>query len=921
MRNSRTPRRPTSRKRVPALLLAWSVLATLTVSGVVGAEEAPAANGVIRVGTLDRIPADARAVLGDGIVNPGFLDPVGSPTRAASTAGDRTGTLLFLSEAQQLWQIFAYLENNQARTAIVVRDPGTLVIKHAFRLRGGLGHLKRAGASGGGGSWMHAVKGAERVFLVSDFDRTVISIDLRTFEVSEHAPPVNTRVNALGGMSYDPFGDRVLLVFTPVSSSAVANATTYLYQMHPSTGAFEGPRPFRSCNGPLPSTERNKTYGFAPYIPNERFAYMPCQRSGYSGAVIRIPRAALMDPNSAEDIAVGPVNLEAVLVDHGSGRLFLTTFQGEVWAFDVETMAFVGVVGANIDGARSTEIGYGVDPASGRVFFQSPTFGLGIVEGRFFPIPQAKAARTLAANGQEELILEPRTNKLFVLEGASTSKTHSYKIYRVPPAPVPPPPADPDRNTVDQPEAKGVTEARYNASASGYGVRALLANGVATIVPAPAVGDLAPTAQVLAQNLRSPCGFTDREFVAARVMKTQADTGSTAAEAIAVQVDPRTQVDLDQPSRCDVKGKDTNGSEVFKGIFNTAPAAAPLVNNGSSDPRWHHDSAVCSSSDGDREPSSDRGNHYGGPDLGPSDVNCPLPGGKVTGHAETKLEGVISVGKTIADTSITRDGDGVHAVSKSIASDIEIGDGIHIDEIRSVATSDANGRPRGKGRMSSHTVTINGVSVLGDTICGVCNPTEVVDLLNRALAGRAQFRMGVGAADDRLVAGTPQGALTAVQKSIERQVSDQSLVGDFTTEIAALELVVFNDNNQWGRARQLYQFAGVSTAATYNIIGVPKDIEFDDGDDGGDVVGDIVDEVEVGGPIEDMPITLDPQEISDDSSGGIVGGITRAVRAVARGVRLFFSSPRHAMLLLTGWGLFVLPAVVYRRRLMLAALD
>jgi len=892
--------------------------------------------GLRAVDRLERMPADAIKALGDKIVPPDFFAPIGSTERSSSQRTAYSGTLLEVPHARQLWQFFEY-DDNGTKTAVAVRSLDTLKILDTFVING---TIRRGASSNFGGEWISASDGKHRVFLAAA-NRSVIVVDTRSFEVRQFNRPEQLGLPPLGGMVYDPHQDRVILVFAGLGGTSVGNAQTTLYQVNPTTGEYSTPRPVRSCNGPLPSTENGTTYQVAPYVADGKYVYVPCQRSGNSGSVIRIERNTMWDPASAEEVVVGPTNLATVLTDTGSGRMFLITLRGEIWAFDTASMSFVGVVGANSDRDIGARLGYGVDPVTGRLFFQSETFGLGVVDGRFFPIPQAKTRLDLIAPGQERLIADAPTKRLFVLTGAAVEKDYAYTIYELPEAPVPPPPPDPDGNTTDQPEVPGVSEGRYNASASGYGTRVVLANGVSTLAPAPSVGDLAPTADALANNLNPKCGFSDRELLAGRVKKSEADTGTTLAEAIAVDLDPRTKLDLEKPSRCEPYGKDQNGTDRLEEIFATTPE--PFDNPEGREPRWNRDPAVCSTSEGDQREKA-VGNDHGATPLGTSEVDCPTPGkGDLSSSAQAKLSGPVSVGDALARTSISRDGPGIRSRAEAVASDVRLGGGIWISEIRSTATSFAHGRPQ-KDEMSKHVVTVEGLEIDADLlsndlrkqlgvgaatgrvkICGVCDVSQVVDVLNRVLAGRAQFRTGTGAADAGLVDGSDRGALTAVQKSPERQVSDQSLVGDFTTEIPGLEMVVYNDNSKWGRARQLYQFAGVATSSTYNIVGVPKSGDFSDLLD--DALSDGIDGIDGGVPggvdggIPDSGVDTGGGSGDDDGGDGIIDRIKRAFRAVGRGARLFFTSPRHAMLLLTGWALFILPAVLYKRRLTLAELG
>ncbi|HEX9970256.1 MAG TPA: choice-of-anchor P family protein, partial [Acidimicrobiales bacterium] len=494
------------------------------------------------------------------------------------------------------------------------------------------------------------------------------------------------------------------------------------------------------------------------------------------------------------------------------------------------------------------------------------------------------------------------------------------------PAPAPPPPADPDRNTADVAEAQGLTESRFFAGGSGFGTRVLYANGILPAVPAAGIGGLAPYPILTTGHVNSKCGFTDRELVAGRVVKAEYDSGSTAAEAVPIAVDDRTKLDLERPSRCDLQSP--SGSAVFKGFFSTVPAATNPLREAFVDnpedgaPRWNHSSASCASSEGDGG-AEDTRPEPGEQDLGTSRVSCPPPGGRLTAEAVGRLVGPLHVGNAASHVTVSRNPAGVHVTTTAYARDIGIENGlVQIAEIRATATSTSNGRPKAKP-MSTFAYSIKGLRVRGTEVCSACDPTQAVDILNSALAGRAQFRLAMGV-DDRLVRGTPKGALTAVQKSPERQASDQALVGDYTTEIPVLEMINYHDNSYWGRARQIYQFAGVTSVATYNISLVPTGVGLPG--EGGIFASP----VEASGlPAElglgNVPASAGFNGTPAASTGGdaAAGGhpLRRMLRAVARGLELFTSRPREALLLLTGWLVLASPVVMTTRRRLLAVVE
>lgn len=871
------------------------------------ATEAP----FVKVGALERFPADAVAALGADIL----------PEESQAFKANFNGTLVNVPQRRELWQMYMTTDNNQGPTRIAIRDAESLQLRRTLSISAG---LRRVG-SDLGGEWMHTFDGDRRIFFMDAGRRNIIEVDLGTLAQRQHpigAPFVMPNNQALqgflpGALAYDPVFNAVIILYGGPPSSSAADVNTFIQRIDLATDVVTT-RQIRACNGSLPPIASGLTYQVEPLLTKEH-AFFVCHRAGAVGTVVRIALNELMLPSSIEDIVVGPVFLETALADPASGRMFLVTIGGEIWAFDTRAMAFVGVVAAAAEGSGNVRSGYGLDRATGRLFFLSDTYGIGIAEGRFFPIPQARTISSLKSSGQERIISDTKTNRFFVLPGSSGARDKTYSIYQAGPAPTPPPLPDPDRSTTDLPEREGVTESRFFASGSGYGLRAIMAKGISTLAPAPTIGQIAPTAQIIDDYFNSRCGYSDREMVAGRVKKAEYDTGSTAAQAVGIDIDERTKLDMEHLERCDVYIR--SGNQVFPGIF---PSLPPDQRNAGKP--WEGEAAVCANSAGEDGDKTDTGTEPIG--ASESSVKCPLPGKELTAKASAQLEGNVKVGRAYAETSITRSADfGIRSSVTSVAKDVAIAGGlVKFAEIRSTATSTSNGRPKSEP-MSTHTVTVTGATFNTETLCkDVCDLRTVIPRLNSVLGGKVEFRSSSGI-DEALKEGTPRGALTAVQKAVARQASDQALIGDFSTEVPGLEMVVYNDNTEFGRARQLYQFAGVSTAATYNVVPVPPEFGFDaDGD------GEITDEDDEGfddaafspaGPegeqflpgVGDLPDGLTP---ASSSSDGVVDTIKEVLRALGRGIRLFWSNPRQALLLLTAWALFSLPPVLSRRRRLLA---
>lgn len=900
---------PRPARLVRALVLCAVLAALLAViphAALAGSEDA---SGVKLASTFARIPPEAVQLFGPQIVPPHFYDPPGS-TRASDGAQEITaGTITVLPEARQIWQFFPWNEH----TGVLIYDLDSLRIIHSFVHTGA--YMRGGGFSDFGGEWVNAVDPKGRLFLLDNVAGTVFEYDLHTFAETAHplgAPrkvgPLENQNYYATGISYDAKSDSILVLFAMVGRSSSSDFSTWLGQLTLTTNQLAF-RLVRSCNGPSPIDTPSSTYDF-PVVPQADAVFIVCHRAGDTGTVVRLTRDSMLNDNGPEDISMGPVLLETMLADPAGNRIYLVTTSGEIWAFDTATMSFVGVIAAHRDSPDKVKAGYGIDPATGRVFFLSDDFGLGVAEGRFFPIPQAKAMPSERSAAQERIFSDARTGRVFVLRGDMGDKEINYRVYQAGTAPAPPAPPDPDRSTANVAEGPN-TEVRYFASGSGYGMRVLLAKGVSTIAYAPTFGIESPTALLINKFVNSKCGYTDRELFAGRVAKAEYDAGSAAATAMPVDVDDRTKQDLRHLKRCDVTASTSSG-QVFKGIFATAPLGDPGQ-------EWKYLPATCSSSDGGTSETG-ANDDQGEPSLGTSSVTCPLPGGELTASATSKMsQGGVTVGEASATTDIKRTAKGVETTVESWARNIDIAGTIHINEVHSIATSVSNGRPA-SGPMSTYATTVKGLVIGTEAVCpGECSINSVLDALNAAAVGRAQFRSGTGL-DTGLEKGSDGGALTAVQKSVQRQVSDEALVGDFTTEVPGLEMVVYNDNAEWGRARQLYQFAGVSSSATYNIVVKPKDIPFD-----GLPLDSAIGAVStVATPPDVTGTVFTPQPVSHvggdtHPSGGSV--VRQVLQKLARGLRLFLSNPRQMAVLFTAWCLFALPVWLFRRRRLLTAVQ
>ena len=308
----------------------------------------------------------------------------------------------------------------------------------------------------------------------------------------------------------------------------------------------------------------------------------------------------------------------------------------------------------------------------------------------------------------------------------------------------------------------------------------------------------------------------------------------------------------------------------FKGIFGSFPkqecppgATAPDCSQyweRQIAQEWNPASASCS------HPGTEPTSSTGDPPLGRASVSCPEDPEEfeqvLTADAFGEVGGPQLSGGGYSKITMYRDPErGLISRVESVARGITLGIpgsvtlSASISEIRSVAESWSNGRPGKDGvSRSSRTVTISGFVGPGGTRCDQCDPQAVIDALNTAFVGRAYFRQGLH--DERLYDGSEGGAQTAVQKSDAQRESDNTLTGDARSEVPALEMIIYNDTPPWGRGRQIYQFAGVKTASTYNISCV-----FDETEEG-----------TCAGPPPLLPASLNIK-LTDEEEQPLAGGV------------------------------------------------
>ncbi|HEV7887400.1 MAG TPA: hypothetical protein VGO92_07570, partial [Acidimicrobiales bacterium] len=481
---------------------------------------------------------------------------------------------------------------------------------------------------------------------------------------------------------------------------------------------------------------------------------------------------------------------------------------------------------------------------------------------------------------------------------------------------------DPDSRTAQVDEAVGRTVPQYGGNASAYGLRVLFARGLSGAVPSNGNKDLGE----LYKSANSYCGYTDRELVLARVSKTEFSNTSRFAKAAAVEPDNATTVDLETPSRCDIynsyKG-DAPVSMVTPFLSTTGalgdadkkgvPASSSINTTAGPHTKWDYKPADCSTPNG-----KDQAGPNTKPLVGPTSVACTKDD-EITAQAESRVKPAdaldITVTRATTSTKVSKDkAKGLVSTATARLEGVRIGD-VSIGYIVNSATSFAKGRKGTAGTVFDKP-QIGFVDGPGIPTCtDQCDLDAVLKALNSALAGRAEFRRV--SPSDRLAQGSPGGYEAGILKSEKQQASDNSLSGDKSVEIPALEMVVYNDNANIGRARQVYQFAGVRADSHYGVQLAGAECSTC-----GDAIGASID-VGTGVVGAAPPLLNDGQPLLGRVMMPSENVLRRFVRQAAAGadysLRIIFSNPRDAMVMATVWVLLWGPFVASRRRRALRA--
>jgi hypothetical protein len=654
---------------------------------------------------------------------------------------------------------------------------------------------------------------------------------------------------------------------------------------------------------------------------------LACQSAPASGAVARLALEADGGLPTTGGMTVFPLGRPAydAILDRGAGRVFLRTTgdDGETWwVFDPRTRRYTGSLAAKV--ASTGSMTAGVDRASGRLYSFTPDYigtfggreapvrgGLAFADTRLFtPVPFENARPDLSYPAGFRIPVDPVRRHVFLRRGhhaesaacwvypstQATSKCPVEPFYRVLkdtiPIPREQPEADDAAFTTDVPERDGVTQASFLGTASGYGVRAVFLGGLGALGAPPA------------------CGVDDRDVLSGSVGKVEVSDISTAAEASSLDADLSTQKVAATPARSCIPGGSSPADHdelSFDKRDNDDPAVkAP---DGVNDYE-----ASCTGDGTDKPPTVDgRVPRHGFS----SEVTCDRRGERAEGKATGELslpDGALGVrvARGHSEARIVRkQGEGIKAVVDSWARGIVIPNVGEIGAVRGEATVEAAGRVGSARTSFERTVCDVDFGDFQHLGCLDLEKDAVVDRLNEAATGKAEFRLRQP--DPAMERGSRSGYRAAVQRDRLDGFGDRVLARDNSLAVPTLEVVLYDA----GR-RRTFHLAGVQAAVSYGIAcleGQGRDGKCADGLDEGDLSDELPadDDDDIAAFDDDSGSGTDDVAFVDGTAEALgpfgpskgESAVTRflraPVRAAAAALRLLFNNPRELGLMTAVW--------------------
>lgn len=907
-------------------------------------------------GYLDRFPPEVAKRIGVADLKKATSD---SSVNAA-------GTLLFDAALDRGYQMWAYTDSDQPSgmsLALAEVDLGDYKIGRIIKIpdRG----ISQPGPGSVGTQYLATIDTKNHKlyfqtergggFLAAAVRPEIVVVDLKsfTYTMNEMPPLIENGLGAatVFGMEYDEISDTLIMVLPAFEGSpfltgnpvALVGWRAEAFDGGVLTGLL-GPRVLRNCrrdpiNAPGLNTDLSTPIMITQQpdveanLAMKTWVFMPCMTTpvSFSSAIVRLNQPTLFDPNASDERLIpAPPGITNWAIDAKRGRMLLVNESegSDGWVYEAATNSYIGVIQiATSPSGRST--GFGVDEGSGRLYAFNQSNGLMIAEMGQDPIPQADPYRLNPAGSSSYIPIDAIRNRVFLLP-ITTGRSHRYEIYEVPPPGNLETSNDPDSLTKQVREEPGKTAAQYGGSATAYGVRSLLAGGVSGAIPSFGNDSLGR----VVREVNTRCGLRDREVVLASISQTELQNSAREAKAAGVQLDNASIQDLERPSRCDVYNEVGLGfallgveealeslqfSSLYGRLDENLPKPYP------DDPnkgyayftddhigrrtKWEYTPATCGNPTAKAGSNADRL-------AGPTKVTCTDPAALTAsseGRAREDQIGslLVSVGKTYTNTKVWLDPKkGLVSEATAVVENFKI-DQVTIGYIQNKGVSFAKGRS-GTAGADTYQPIVAGIRGPGITGCvSRCDLDTALPMLNTALAGRAEFR--VLKPDPALLKGSPGGYQAGVIKSEKQRSSDNALVGDKSSEVPALEVIIYNDNPRLGRIRQVIQLAGVHVDSQYGIQ------VFDEGSACLECMG----QFDSFGEDFEIPgeIIAFAGDVPEPKIKGIFELARRVIGGIAEGIQVLLANPREAAVVATVWALLLGPYIAWRRRRLLGAIS
>lgn len=709
---------------------------------------------------------------------------------------------------------------------------------------------------------------------------SVAALDLDTFTY-EGTPPLYPVVRRFPlAMSHHAGSDRLYLL-SKIEAEVFGRDLLFVEErLADGTLVWEQPLPM--CMGSRDHT-RAPVVARSELVPS--LLYLNCYSlNSVQSQVVRITLGADGRPEATEVFPAVPKAVSAMF-DPGSDRIFFLTTNSNAgrgaWVFDGLQGKFLGVIASGDSRRGATDYSMGLDPATGRLYIQTPV-GMLVSDARRTPLGAGLLFREYAGPGFVPIHVDPATKRVFAPDPASlnaVSQPQRYLILRddIPLSQDPVVP-DPDANTVDAVEAEGVTGVTFAGEASAFAARSLTTGGIRRAAWNLTIPFVAPeNLQGLWDTLQAaPISNGNRDLVAARVPGVALTSGAADAAAAGATADDATRKDLED-----------------RGLA------------------WPFPRAEC----------HDAGDEPGEASSTGARAECRAEEGAAEAFASaagfSDAGGAVTAAALFAEGSVVRDAEeGTVAHATAAVRELDLFGRVRIGEVRAEARTRAYGRPGTAGASYVRSVADAWVDEDGDgepeLTCDVCDPAEVAESANRALTGIA--RISMPAPDP---ASHPEGSPGGYQAVVKRDTFDhysaRSMNDDAALEVPGIEIVIFSDGRA-GRSRHVVQLAGVLAASRYGIFLLPQDTE-------PPPVVTVPPLPPPPPPPPPPPAAPVPAPPPLDAGGEPREIVISERHEVREGWRIALFDPREGALLGALWLFFLTPAALVARRRRLERLD